>query len=651
MENSSFLKEAVEPREGLIFRETGILLALLLLMACLAFLAPRFTDQENLFNVLRQFSFIAIIAIGETFVIVAAGIDLSVGAVAGLSGVICCALISGGLGVTVGVIAGLSAGVVCGLFNGFISALLKLPYFIVTLATMSLARGFVYVITQGRPIVNLKPSFFVLGQGAWGPLPIPVGVMFVLVLLGFLLLNRTGFGRRVAALGGNEQVAILTGLHVTRIKVLVFAISGFCAAVAGILLASRLNSGQPTLASGYELDAIAAVVIGGTSLFGGSGSIFGTLIGAALMGVMRNGLVLLNVSAYWQSVAIGVVILLACCLERAPSIFKFKLPTGAEGNKWKRRAFVYGALLVGFGLIAHSVRSAKTTRNDKQAVHAFTIAVVPKLIHPYFEIARKGASDEANRLGVNLIWQAPLTSDPAYQAQIVEDLLTKKVDAIAIAPVDDQVLLPFLSKAKKQGIPVLTWDVDSSDKTDRIAYVGTDNYEAGKLAGVEAKRLLTGEVGKSEYAVLTGSLGALNLNQRMAGFQDGLSDGSRFVRVALEASDDNADRALSQAESILRGHPKLRLIFCSTGTDTPQAAKAVKEAGLETQVTVVGFDALDDTLQAVRDGTVKFIVAQRPYLMGQLAVRYLNDYLREHKVPDTTDTGATIITKKNVDSY
>ncbi len=651
MENSNHSDRAAEPRHPFVFREMGILLALLVLMACLALFAPRFMDQENLFNVLRQFSFIAIMAIGETFVIVAAGIDLSVGAVAGLSGVVCCALISGGLGVTASVALGLLTGIACGLFNGFAAALLALPYFIVTLAMMSLARGFVYVITQGEPIVNLKPSFFVLGQGAWGPVPIPVLIMFISVLIGYLLLNRTGFGRRVTALGGNEQVALLSGFHVTRIKVLVFAISGLCSAAAGILLASRLNSGQPTLATGYELDAIAAVVIGGTSLFGGSGSILGTLIGAAVMGVMRNGLVLLNVSAYWQSVAIGLVILLACSLERAPDVFKLRQMMNWSNRNWTRRGWTYGVLLVGLGLLAHSIHSANTTTRQKMGGRAFTIAVVPKLIHPYFEIARKGAAAEASRLGVNLIWQSPLTSDPAYQAQIIEDLLTKRVDAIAVAPVDDKVLLPFLARAKKEGIPVLTWDVDSSNKSDRIAYVGTDNYKAGKMAGAKAKLLMAGKPPNLEYAVMTGSLGALNLNQRMAGFEDGFRDGTKYVRVALEASDDNADTALEQAEAILKAHPNLSLIFCSTGTGTPQAAKAVKEAGLEGQVIVVGFDALDDTIQAVRDGSVKFIVAQRPYLMGQLAVRYLDDYLHGRPVPDNTDTGATVVTQKNVDSY
>ncbi len=626
-------------------------MALLFLVACLALLAPRFMDQDNLFNVLRQFSFIAIIAIGETFVVVAAGIDLSVGAVAGLAGIVCCALISGGFGLTISLAVGLLTGIGCGLFNGAATAFLKLPSFIVTLAMMSLARGFVYVITQGSPITNLSPSFFVLGQGTWGRVPIPVVIMFVFVFLGHLLLNRTGFGRRVAAMGGNEQVALLTGLPVNRIKIAVFAISGFCSAVAGILLASRLNSGQPTLANGYELDAIAAVVIGGTSLFGGRGSIVGTLMGAAVMGVLRNGLVLLSVSAYWQSVAIGVVILLACSLERAPDIFRQNRIIRWSSSSLSRRRWMYVAVTMALGIFAYSIYFANAAARRNQTNHAITIAVVPKLIHPYFEIAKRGATAEAARLGVNLIWQAPLTSDPAYQAQIMEDLLTKRVDAIAVAPVDDKVLLPFLEKAKEEGVPVLTWDVDSSDKSVRIAYVGTDNYEAGKLAGTEAKRLMKNKGTRLEYAVMTGSLGALNLNQRIAGFLDGLRDGNKYLQVGLEASDDNADKALAQAESILKGHPNLSLIFCSTGTDTPQAAKAVKEARLGSQVTVVGFDALDDTVQAVRDGSVKFIVAQRPYLMGELAVRYLNDELHGRKIPANTDTGATIVTQENVDSY
>ncbi len=642
--------EGESPRSGgIVFRESGILLALTVLVVGLSLFAPRFLAQENLFNVLRQFSFIAIIAIGQTFVITAAGIDLSVGSVAGLAGIVTCAVMTGGSGVIVGVLAGLATGAVCGAFNGLMVAYIRLPSFIVTLAMMSIARGFVYVITQGRPIIDIPATFFILGQGSLGPIPFPVVIMFLFVGLGYVLLNRTGFGRKVTALGANEQVALLAGLAINRIKILVFTISGFCSAVAGILLASRLNSGQPSLGSGYELDAIAAVVIGGTSLFGGWGSIFGTLIGAAIMGVMRNGLVLLNVSAYWQSVAIGAVILLACSIDSIREWLK-RRGFGA-GRSWApKRRWLYVSLFLLIVLVVIAARLASTKQRSSSVHHVLTIAVVPKLIHPYFEPARKGAEEEGRRLGINILWQAPLTSDPAYQAQIMEDLITRRVDAIAVSPVDDRALLPYLERAKKEGIPVLTWDADCSDKSLRIAYVGTDNEEAGRIAGAEVRRLMHGRK-KVLYAIMTGSLGAANLNQRVDGFEDVLHKGGNFVRATLEASDDNADRALAQAESILSGYPNINLIFASTGTGTPQAAKAVKEAGLTKQVMVVGFDALDDTLRSVRDGSARFIVAQRPHTMGTLAVRYLYQYLQGGQLPDETDTGALIVTQQNVDNF
>jgi ribose/xylose/arabinose/galactoside ABC-type transport system permease subunit/ABC-type sugar transport system substrate-binding protein len=645
MANSEVREDELSWRKRIVFRELGILLALLFMVGCLSLFAPRFLESENLFNVLRQFSFITIIAIGQTFVITAAGIDLSVGSVAGLAGIVTCSAIATGMGVTEGVLVGLLTGALCGLFNGIVVAYIKLPSFIVTLAMMSLARGFVYVITQGRPIVDLPRSFFTLGQASLGPVPVPVIIMFAFVGLGYLLLNRTGFGRKVTALGANEQVALLTGLAVNKIKVAVFTISGFCSAVAGVLLASRLNSGQPSLGSGYELDAVAAVVIGGTSLFGGWGSIFGTLIGAAIMGVMRNGLVLLNVSAYWQSVAVGVVILLACSIDRIREILKRRgIRTGKQSMRW-----VYAGLAVLLVLVLTvSFRARHSTHAG--ASRKLTIAVVPKLIHPYFEAARQGAEEEGAKLGVNILWQAPLTADPAYQAQIMEDLISKRVDAIAVSPVDDRVLIPFLARAKSEGIPVLTWDADCTDKSLRIAYVGTDNVEAGRIAGKEASRL-AGNTQNKEYAVMTGSLGAANLNQRLDGFEEALHKNGNYTRAALEASDDNADKSLSQAESILRGHPNLSLIFAVTGTGTPQAAKAVREAGRAKQVTVVGFDALDDTLQAVRDGSVSFIVAQRPHMMGALAVRFLYRYLHGEKLPDNTDTGAVIVTRQNVDNF
>ena len=276
----------------------------------------KFLSGSNLISVIRQFSFYGILAVGMCMVIITAGIDLSVGSVFALSGVMACiAITDWSLPVPVGVLIGLAVGGVMGYFNGFCVTILKLPPMIATLGTMSIARGMAYTITGGYPIGSLPDAFKFLGLGYIAGIPTPIVLMVVLAILAILFLQKTVIGRWIYAIGGNEEGARISGVRVNSVKRLVYAISGVMAAVSGIAMAARLGVGQSTAGQSYEMDAIAAVVIGGASLSGGSGSIIGAIIGAAIMGVLRNGLVLLDVSAYWQQTVIGAVIILAVALD------------------------------------------------------------------------------------------------------------------------------------------------------------------------------------------------------------------------------------------------------------------------------------------------------------------------------------------------
>lgn len=290
----------------------GGLVALVVVMAALS---RDFLGGQNLLNVGVQASVTAILAFGVTFVIVSAGIDLSVGSVAALSAtVVAWAATSQGLPVVVAVPLGLAVGVVAGLVSGALVAYGRLPAFIATLAMLSVGRGLALVISGGSPIA-FPSSLGRLGDTLGGWLPVPVLVMVAMGAVAALVLARTYTGRAMFAIGGNEEAARLSGIDVRRRKLVVYALSGLFAAVAGIVLASRLTSAQPQAAVGYELDAIAAVVIGGASLSGGSGKASGTLIGALILAVLRNGLNLLSVSAFWQQVATGLVIALAVLLD------------------------------------------------------------------------------------------------------------------------------------------------------------------------------------------------------------------------------------------------------------------------------------------------------------------------------------------------
>ncbi|MET9241532.1 ABC transporter permease [Nonomuraea sp. NPDC003709] len=297
------------------FAENGALAALVVLVVALSLLSPDFLSVTNLLNVGVQAAVTAILAFGQTFVIVTSGIDLSVGSVAALSAIVLAWTATvAGLPWPLATLVSLLVGVVCGLVNAVLIAYGRLPPFIATLAMLGVARGLALVISAGSPI-PMPDAVSHLGDTAGGVLPVPVIVMVAMGVIAAVILNRTYAGRAMYAIGGNEEAARLSGIKVGRQKLITYALSGGFAAVAGIVLASRLASAQPQAAAGYELDAIAAVVIGGASLSGGKGRALGTFVGALILAVLRNGLNLLSVSAFWQQVVIGVVIALAVLVD------------------------------------------------------------------------------------------------------------------------------------------------------------------------------------------------------------------------------------------------------------------------------------------------------------------------------------------------
>lgn len=297
-------------------RRYGMLLVLLAMVGLASVLSDRFLTPSNLLNVSRQVAINAILAAGMTVVILSGGIDLSVGSVLALAGAVGAGVMANGAGWGAGVAVMLAIGLVMGVVNGIFVSYGQLPPFIVTLATMAFARGWTLVYTGGRPISVRDPMFQWFGHGYLGSVPIPVVIMVIIYVLGHVFLTRMKLGRLVYAIGGNEVASRLAGIRVNLVKVIVYAISGLMAGLAGIVLTARLVSAQPTAGSGYELDAIAAVILGGTSLSGGRGRITGTIVGAFLIGVLANILNLLNVSSFYQDVAKGLVILVAVLVDR-----------------------------------------------------------------------------------------------------------------------------------------------------------------------------------------------------------------------------------------------------------------------------------------------------------------------------------------------
>lgn len=302
--------------KGYFKRNWGILTALVLMCAVFTIFGTNFLTRTNMVNLLRTCATNCYLAIGVQLAIILAGIDLTGGALAALSGVLCVMTFETfGLPIWMGIVVGVLIGIIVGFANGVIISYTGIHPFVVTLAMQSICRGAAYLFANGSPVTTYGTSFTNFGTGMLGPIPLPVVYMIVFLILDYILLNKLRIGRHIYAVGGNETSAQFSGINVKKIKIMVWTISGFCAGFAGVVLAARLSSGQPSTGEGYETDAIAASVLGGTSFFGGTGTVGGLIIGVLIIGVISNGLNLMHVNSYWQYVLKGVIIIVAVYVD------------------------------------------------------------------------------------------------------------------------------------------------------------------------------------------------------------------------------------------------------------------------------------------------------------------------------------------------
>ncbi|WP_236630868.1 ABC transporter permease [Bifidobacterium aemilianum] len=298
-----------------IWEKVGMPFVLVLLVVFMLIKAPNFGTMSNLFNVARSISINAILAAGMTIVIITAGIDLSVGSTIAVSGCVAVLAAQSGMNPVLAVLLGVLVGAIAGFVNGWLIAYCKLAAFIVTLGTMTFLRGLAYTITGGLPIVDNNLSFRAVGNGYIWKVPIPFVIMIIVYLVVWVMLDKTRFGSHVYAVGGNPEAARLAGINVKRVLLSVYVIAGVCAGLAGCIFAARVVSAQPTAGTGYEMDAITAAILGGTSMAGGKGKISGTLVGAVILGVLTTGLVLMNVPFFTQQLIKGVVIIIAVLID------------------------------------------------------------------------------------------------------------------------------------------------------------------------------------------------------------------------------------------------------------------------------------------------------------------------------------------------
>lgn len=627
--------------------DNGALSALVVLVVAMSVLSGDFLTTDNLLNVGVQAAVTAILAFGVTFVIVSAGIDLSVGSVAALSATVLAWLAtSEGVPVVLAVLLAAATGLACGLVNGALVAYGKLPPFIATLAMLSIGRGLSLVISQGSPIA-FPDSVSHLGDTLGGWLPVPVLVMIVMGLITAVILRRTFIGRSMYAIGGNEEAARLSGIRVKRQKLVIYALAGLFAAVAGVVLASRLASAQPQAAQGYELDAIAAVVIGGASLAGGVGKASGTLIGALILAVLRNGLNLLSVSAFWQQVVIGVVIALAVLFDtlrrRTGSSAGAAGAPGAPGSGGKGKsvmkigvAAVVVAAVVAAVALLNPGSSSSTTRIGMS---------LSTLNNPFFVQMKEGAQAEAKAAGVELT-VTDAQNDASQQANQLQNFTSSQMASVIVNPVDSDAVGPAVRGANKADIPVIAAD-RGVNKADTAAFVASDNVAGGKLA---AQALADQLGGQGKIVILQGTAGTSASRERGAGFAEGLKKYPGIKVVAKQPADFDRSKGLDVMTNMLQGNGDIDGVFAENDEMALGAAKALgSKAGKS--VAVVGFDGTPDGLKAVGAGTLFASVAQQPAELGKVAVQNAVKAARGEKTDAQVMVPVKVVTAKNVADF
>ncbi len=614
--------------------------------------SPHFLSADNLLNVLQQSAINAILGLGLTFVIISAGIDLSVGSLLALSGLVTADLLVHGAPSALAAFAGVATATALGAVNGLVTTAGKIPPFITTLGMMLVARSIAAVYSGSTPISGLPQGFRRLSGTAAG---IPVFILAVAALYaaGHFVLTRTKLGRYAYAIGGNEQATWLSGVRTAHYKVALYALSGGCAGIAAVLLTSRLNAASPLAGEMYELYAIAAAVIGGTSLMGGEGRVAGTLIGALIMGTLRNGLNLLNVPSSLEGVVVGTVLVAAVIVDRA----RHRARPAPRSSGWRRQR---ARLLVATGF-AGLLLAAAVYRTEYAARAAdsasLTIAFVPKQIgSPFWVAMRQGAEAEARRLGVRLLTLgADRETDVERQHQIIENLIEQHVDALVVAPAGAKEVVPAIKKANQAGIPVLIVDSDlhrpSAERAGvtTVAYVGSDNVEGGRIAGSAVARWLGGE---GEVAILEGVPGHESTDQRRKGFAAAVGEKPALRIVASQTASGERALGFSVSQNILQAQPRLRAIFAANDEMALGALEAVAAAGRSDAVRVVGFDASPDALANIRSGRMAGSVAQFPSEMGRMGVLTAVSLIRNGVRPASVlHTKVELIEQGNVESF
>ncbi len=609
--------------------EWALLLALVLEVAIFSAIAENFFTWGNFFEMIRFSVELGLLALALTPVIITGGIDLSVGSMMGLAAVVFgAAWRDWHFSLPAAAVIALLLGCAGGALNALAIARLNLPPLIVTLGSFSMFRGIAEGITHGAVnYTGFPKSFLFLGQGYfWSVVPVQLAV-FLPVFAGYaILLHRSIIGRALYAIGFTAAGARYAGIPVSRRISLVYVLSGLIASVAAIVYVAHLGQAKSDVGTGYELDAITAVVLGGTSVFGGRGTVWGTVLGLLSLTVLQNGLHLAALPSELTGVLTGTLLVLTIILDRMRVARRrsanVKLDEETIPVRNSQLAILCATVLAGSLIVAVTnvwlVRSVGRTSatSASTAAHRPVIAMMPKAKgDPYFVSARVGAEEAARELGVELIWDGPTSLEAAKQNELVENWITRKVDAIAVAVENKAGISTVLRKARERGIKVLTWDADAEpDARDFFVNQATPEGIANTLTD-EAGRLMGG---KGEFAIITGALSAANQNEWIKFIRKRLAEKYPNLKLAtIRPSDDDRDKAFSETQTVLKVFPQVKLMMAISAPAVPGAAEAVRQAGRK-DVFVIGLSLPSMCKPYVHDGTVQTVVLWSTRDLGYL---------------------------------
>ena len=620
--------------------EWMVLLALAAEIAVFSVAAQNFLSTANFMEVVRLSVELGLLALALTPVIITGGIDLSVGSMMGL-----CAVVFGALvmdwhwPILAASVATLLIGCIGGALNGVLIAEFKIPPLIVTLGSFSAFRGIAEGITHGAVNYSGFPkSFLFLGQGYVFGVPAQLPVLLIAILGYAVLLHRSVIGRGLYAIGFAGEGARYAGISVAWRTGLVYLLSGLAASVAAVIYVAHLGQAKSDAGTGYELDAITAVVLGGASVAGGRGTILGTVLGLFSISVLQNGLHLAALPSELTGILTGTVLVLTIAMDRLRGRAKSEKGEAIE-MKNSQVAILCAAILTGALITAGAnvwlVRSLKSPAVANSA-HTPVIAVMPKAKgDPYFVSCRIGAEEAARELGVEVIWDGPTGLDAAKQNEIVESWITRGVDAIAVAVENQAGISTVLRKARRKGIHVLTWDADAEPDAREYFLNQATPEGIGNALTDEAARLLGG---KGDFAIITGALSAANQNQWIAFIKNRVQEKHPGLNlVTIRPSDDDRDRAFAETQTILKVHPTVKLIMAISAPAVPGAGEAMRQTGRK-DVDVIGLSLPGICKPYVHDGVVQTIFLWNTKNLGYLTV-YAGAMLSQNKIP----AGATSI--------